>query len=404
MQDRKRLEAIRAEADGALDRMEAQMDEMEAVTQALDRLAAVSAHADELVDQAGKEFSRATGLTGPDLCFLFAATALQLLRQQVLQRLTERVPHDESDRQAHELQDGLWNTDGMLKEGKIGKQLSTWYHASEEEILYTYSVPFDVTSGTKAFGVGGQANTGVSGNNHRYKTLGHDPLYGWVFGAGNIMTNTLTNYRLSSYHVRSGKIVAYGNTGKMLYHTARRSKHSPEVLAACLVKEGLHLSSDVFSYAGIPLPGIERWSGPEGAQMLAGYGLDCGLLVKTAAQSAAAELINLLIAIVHRLTLGHTQTDPKLLEVRTRKILLTSNCIATASSVIKTAVQTGAGVAARDPAAVADAVKSFDWGGALVTGHRLVKDLRFIHMVEEEFLDNRFYELVMQELDEGGAT
>ena len=66
-------------------------------------------------------------------------------------------------------------------------------------IEHTYSVPFDVTCGTKGFGVGGHAEIGLGGQTHRFKTLGHDPLYGWVFGTGNIMTNALTNYRMSTY-------------------------------------------------------------------------------------------------------------------------------------------------------------------------------------------------------------
>ena len=135
-------------------------------------------------------------------------------------------------------------------------------------IEHTYSVPFDVTSGTKGFGVGGHAEIGLGGQTHRFKTLGHDPLYGWVFGTGNIMTNALTNYRMSTYHVKGGKVVAYGNTGKMLRHFWQRAKSEPDVFAMCVIKEGLHLSSDMYSEMGIPLPGIERWSGPEAAHQL----------------------------------------------------------------------------------------------------------------------------------------
>jgi hypothetical protein len=264
--------------------------------------------------------------------------------------------------------------------------------------MFTYNVPFDVTKGTKKYGVGGHADTGVSGNNHRYKTLGHDPLFGWFYGTGNIMTNTLTNYRLSSYHVKSGEIVAYANTGKMVGHLITRSENSPDILALCLIKEGLHLASDIFSYAGIPLPGIEKWFGPEQAKLLADYGLDCGLTIKTTAESATASLINALIAMIHRLTMGGVNENPKLFEVRTRRILLYSNCIATTSNLIKVGVESGAGIVARDPVVIKDAVQSVDWGGLIVTAHRLVKDISFIREVEREFMENRFYERVMEEM------
>jgi hypothetical protein len=169
-------------------------------------------------------------------------------------------------------------------------------------------------------------------------------------------------------------------------------------LALCLIKEGLHLASDIFSYAGIPLPGIEKWFGPEQAKLLADYGLDCGLAIKTTAESATASLINVLIAMIHRLTMGNMDGDPELFEVRTRKILLCSNCIATTSNFIKVGVESGAGIAAKDTAAIKDAVQSVDWGGLIVTGHRLVKDISFIRKVEREFMENRFYERVMEEM------
>lgn len=398
MQDKKKIEDIRADVNNTLDRIESQLGEMESIMATLDRLAAVSAHADDIIDDVSREFSRVTSLTGSDLCFLFAATVLQCLRQYVIEKITKRVPHDESDKQAHDTQDRIWETDKNKKEGKKGKKKSTWYRASKEEILYTYGVPYDVVSGSKKYGVGGHANVGVSGNNHRYKTLGHDPLYGWVFGTGNIMTNTLTNYKATSYHVKSGKIVEYANTGKMLHHFVTRSQNSPDILACCLIKEGLHLQSDIFSYAGIPLPGIEKWFGPEKAKLLADYGLDCGLAIKTVGESSTAELINILIAMLHRLTLGNIDAHQKLFEVRTRKILLFSNCIASTSNIIKVAVESGAGIVTEDPAIISDAVQSIDWGGLLVTGHRLLKDISFIREVEKEFMEKRFYERIMDEV------
>lgn len=50
MQDRERLEQIRASVNGTLDQMQAQLDGMEDVAQTLDRLAAAAAHADDIVD------------------------------------------------------------------------------------------------------------------------------------------------------------------------------------------------------------------------------------------------------------------------------------------------------------------------------------------------------------------
>ena len=42
--------------------------------------------------------------------------------------------------------------------------------------------------------------------NHRVHTLGHDPILGWIFGTGNIMTCTIT---LSKKHAFATHRVLY---------------------------------------------------------------------------------------------------------------------------------------------------------------------------------------------------
>lgn len=395
-----KLQKIRNEVNAAADRVNYHLLTMEDTARELERLAQIASHADEMIDSISNEFAKATGLTGKDMNFLFVAIALQCIRQYVIdQLLFRRKPHDETEKGAHDLQNNLWNTDENKKAGKEGKQNSTWYWASNEEILFTYGVPYDVVSGTKKFGVGGSRDTGVSGTNHRVKTLGHDPLYGWVFGTGNIMTNTLTNYAMNSYHVKSGKVVEYANTSKMLTHMMNRSLERPKDFGLCIIKEGLHLASDVFSYEGIPLPGIERWLSPDKAAELAEYGLDFGNSIKNSMQSSAAVLINMLIAMIHRLTRDDSvDTDGKLYEVKTRKILLYSNCIASTSNVIATAVGTISGVCSENPEVVKQSIKNLDVGGLVVTMHRIVKDTAFIQQVKEEFLEKEYYDMVIKEL------
>lgn len=60
---------------------------------------------------------------------------------------------------------------------------------TKAEIL-TGSVPYDaIKTGAHVSG------TGLSGTTHRYRTLGHDPILGWIFGTANILTNSLTKYK-----------------------------------------------------------------------------------------------------------------------------------------------------------------------------------------------------------------
>ena len=67
--------------------------------------------------------------------------------------------------------------------------------------------------------------------------------------------------------------------------------------------------------------------------------------------------------------------DPKLYEVRTRKIILYSNTIASVSNVIAAAIT-------KNP-------KILDVGGLLVTITRLFTDIRFITRVKQEFVESQ---------------
>jgi hypothetical protein len=77
-----------------------------------------------------------------------------------------------------------------------------------------------------------------------------------------------------------------------------------------------------------------------------------------------ASLINWLIAVVHRLCFDETKDEEEFYEVRTRKIILYSNLIASTSNVIA-CYFTGN-------------YKMLDIGGVLVTIARLISDVRFI--------------------------
>ena len=52
-----------------------------------------------------------------------------------------------------------------------------------------HTVPYDALNYSENYS--GESH-GLSGNNHRYKALGHDPLAGLIVGTANIATNTLT--------------------------------------------------------------------------------------------------------------------------------------------------------------------------------------------------------------------
>ena len=214
---------------------------------------------------------------------------------------------------------------------------SRFYHATLDEII-SNGVPYDVTAGTKTFGVGGQGH-GMSGIDHRYKTPGHDPLLGYVFGTANIMTGTLTNYQLSTYHVAGGRVINQANTVTMFEKVFQRSVEQPEILAASVIKQYFHIKSDVLSKNGLPIPTASIVLSPETAQKLANnanFQFDFGNLATVRKQIVYAVIINKIISMIHGLFYDETvHGSRKLYEVRTRKILSYSNTIASVSNIIQ---------------------------------------------------------------------
>jgi hypothetical protein len=72
--------------------------------------------------------------------------------------------------------------------------------------------------------------------------------------------------------------------------------------------------------------------------------------------------------------------------VRTRRILLYSNLIASASNVVVSAISTYLG---------ADASRIIDWGGFLNTLRHIVFDTQFIQEIKRDFLKNEIYKMVV---------
>lgn len=86
-----------------------------------------------------------------------------------------------------------------------------------------------------------------------------------------------------------------------------------------------------------------------------------------------SKFIDIIISLVHSLFRDHNESS-KLFEVRTRKILLISNSIASTSSIIATCIT-------QNP-------KQLDIGGLLSTISHLFFDIRFILKIKEEFIQN----------------
>ena len=115
--------------------------------------------------------------------------------------------------------------------------------------------------------------------NHRFGTLGHDPLLGLIFGTANIMTNTITcppsnsmfkvidllpetfnvTYDIGGKnpHIVSADpfgVSAQFLTPLMLASAANRILVEPDAAAAALIKQIIHIGTDLYTPMGIQLP------------------------------------------------------------------------------------------------------------------------------------------------------
>ncbi len=358
------LEMLRDETNAALNDLKNisnQTQEIEKhLSQVADeyyRVAKLSGQAGYVLDNIDKEFQEKTKLQGWEIVLLFTCTALQCIRQYLLSNDKFRMSAKSGDE---------------FMDNSIGEIVKPEW----KDVLFQ-SVPYDATQK----GVHIKDNIGLSGTTHRYRTLGHDPLLGWVFGTANIMTNSLTKYNFETFQVKDMCIIRHYPLGVfgMLEKATTYAQSDPKLLAASLGRQFIHFGSDFFTNQGLPIPLISTVNNDLAKEMITKWNIDTYSFLRGMSLSA---LINSIIFLIHQFFYDENRDGSKqLYEVKTRKILSYSNLIATSSNVLITAITGNK--------------KLFDLGGFVVTILRLVSDYNFIHHVKQEFLQKEFYNQVV---------
>lgn len=338
------------------------------------RVAEVAANTSTILGELDREFESITKLDAKDVGFLFLAIALQVARQYLVTKFPERLDD----------QTAAKKTKGHFEEHS--DRMHRYYNPSLEEIC-SNPVPFDANIGANGALKGG----GVLG--HRVKALGHDPIVGLVVGTCNIATSTLTTNTLESFHIhtningrdafrnRANTALVFEKSVDKLIDQGARGK---AIIGASLIKEIIHLRSDVHTKNSLPLPVISMIDG-ELASRLAEYGLDMSNVITVTKQATCSVLINTLIAMIHGL-LAPEEMNSRLYEVKTRRILSYSNAIATYSNVLYVATNAALGNEG--------ALNDLDVGGLLVTCYRVATDAKFISDVKKEFIEREFFSMI----------
>lgn len=348
------------------------LDNMETIKNETLRVQNVAGNVAKIFDELDKEFEQKTGLTKIDCMFLFFAVALQVARQYLFTKFPIRQDN----------QTAAKNTLGHHEEHS---DRDHWYYNPSLEQILKNPVPFDANVGSN----GALAGTGKLG--HRAATLGHDPVLGLIVGTSNIATSTLTNWKFQSFHIRTNDLgrdfffekakthLVFQKTFNKLFSDGLDGK---EKVALSLVKEIIHLKSDINTKNSLPLPLISSIN-PKIASSLAKYGLDMENLVVVGKQIAGAAFVNFLIAMTHGLFYfcnKDKNVSKDLYEVRTRKILSYSNIIASGSNLAVVGITQN--------------LNLLDVGGFIVTLHRIYTDQKFIHEVKRQFLLGNFNKMI----------
>lgn len=366
------------------------------------RTAKVAHNTKVILDEYEEEFNRQTGLNGVDTSFLFLATALQVARITIINKLTQTEKAgtgNEKEGVLHGVQEKILH---KFDDDKIMKEKP--YYASLHHIVTRHGVPYDatayLTNNLHLF----------EGANHRFSTLGHDPVLGLLFGTANIMTNTITCvkqganiggigiplistnhvvYDMEYKHPKIKRNVKGDLTLPMLQKAIDRTKNDPKAFVAALIKQIIHIGTDIYTPCGIQIPAANLVLSNSNVECLTKY-ISMGDIIKVGTSAKIAELINILITTLHMLLYNSNEYVSKdIYSVKTKKIIMYSNLIATTSNII--------GVAANAVAGDKTSIKNLDIGGIIVTINRLLTDINFIYEIKKEFVFGNFNKLIQGE-------
>ena len=344
-------------------------DHLGQVQEEYHRVVDLSRNAPAIIENIDKAFREKTKLTDTDIVFLMICTALQCVRQYLLTNNKFRL-QDLGSITSSKRGDAMMHSVYNASVGAVAPP--SW-----EAVLFQGTVPYDVIrTGIHV------SDTGLCGTTHRYRTLGHDPVLGWIFGPANIITSSLTKTDfLTTYQVSNNIIIRRfpGGTLGMLEQTARTAKNDPMLLTAAVARQAIHFGSDYFTKQGLRIPLIATVNNDLAKTMITKGNIDLWSVTRGAALAA---LINQLIAVIHRLFYSESRDgDETMYEVRTRKILSYSNALAVGSNVVV--------------AAVTEDLTKLDAGGILVALHRFISDYQFIQNVKRDFLKNEIYNQIV---------
>ena len=371
----------------ALDNTISSLDDIQKETK---RLHSIAINTTNILTDLDEEFSKRTSLGWQDIKFLFAATALQCIRIYVINTLTKVQPAgtgNVKENFLHKIQGKLL---GTLNDGVPLSPAP--YYAPLMQICTARGVPYDATRFK-------DINHGFFKEaNHPFATFGHDPIVGLIVGTSNILTNTITCRSKGPLPVPITCHVEYDmdlknpcigdvcSTIEALKAAAYRIDNDAVSIVAALIKQIIHIGTDLYTPCGIQIPGANLILDNRYAEELTKY-VSAGDFIKIGVSYQIFNLINMFISSLHMLTCQSTShRDKELHHVKTMKILEYSNIIATGSNVIINAVRFYFGDG--------KALKDIDFAGLIGTIMMLVRNDEIKRKIKREFIFGEYERMV----------
>lgn len=414
-----------------------ELKEAEAI---LCKMASIAEQGPRVIDDIDQQFENATQLTSKDISLLFVSTGLQIARWAIISSIhplsldykSELTPQDErmtaekgdqfaddsSETQRANAQKQELINEYKIKKTDASKDTSDNSYRTVEQILFR-PVPYDsITTFSDSTRPDIQEETKkllektlpfkISGKTHRSLTLGHDPIWGWIFGTINILTRSIT-FKATAFPTfpvteKYNRITSPQSDIISKCKIAIKSiEQDNNRLAAAVIKQSLHFASDKYTKTGLPIPFLsaeqaqnfieQNWNSVELEKWITKASQTFAHDISTTAiQGALSCLINEIIRIIHIMLCSDEDIDNQLLDVRTRRIISLSNTIASSSNVIYAAVR------AYVYENVAEGIKVLDIGGIIETTHRLISDTSFRREIKMEYLKNQWSDFVSKEL------
>ena len=159
-------------------------------------------------------------------------------------------------------------------------------------------------------------------------------------------------------------------------------------LPAAIFAQAQHLKSDMYTKLGLPVPLLATIN-EDFASELYKSNYDALCLARdteiVGTSYIVSKVIDIIISLVHGLF--RDENEPKeLYEIRTRKLLLISNAIASSSTVIYSSIT-------QNP-------KNLDIGSLLNTTTHLFSDVRFMAKIKREYIEGEIADKLKVELQE----